>query len=144
MYCYNKCSVALPHDAELVCSMCLWYFLVMLTYFIINCTIDYQVCVFWCQVYQVWLLRMHVESWGKPGDSISVLKTLPHKLDIKRHSPNFLYNWGKLKWLTLHSIITPFDIFEILFENIMENGAFALWPFSIIFSKAKEQMLHFP
>ena len=38
--------------------------------------------------------------------------------------------------LTLFFIIAPFDAFEIsyLFENIMENGAFA----------QKEQMLHFP
>ena len=38
--------------------------------------------------------------------------------------------------LTLHSIITPFEAFKIsyIFEDIMENGAFALL----------EQMLHFP
>ena len=38
--------------------------------------------------------------------------------------------------LTLYSILMPFDAFEISFiwENIMENGAFALL----------EQMLHFP
>ena len=35
--------------------------------------------------------------------------------------------------LTLYFIVTPFNAFEI-FENIMENGAFALL----------EQMLHFP
>ena len=31
--------------------------------------------------------RMHVESFGKPRDSTSVLETLPGKLDMKRHSP---------------------------------------------------------
>ena len=39
--------------------------------------------------------------------------------------------------LTLYSIIAPFDAFEIsctVFENMMENGAFALF----------EKMLHFP
>ena len=36
-------------------------------------------------------LRAHVESPGKPGDSTSVLKTLPGNLDIKRHSPTILY-----------------------------------------------------
>ena len=49
-------------------------------------------------------LRTHVESLGKPRDvnkrsqsiaclamSTSVLKTLPGKLDIKRHSPGILY-----------------------------------------------------
>ena len=43
-------------------------------------------------------LRMHVELLGKPRDvskclviSTSFLKTLPGKLDIKRHSPSTLY-----------------------------------------------------
>ena len=36
-------------------------------------------------------LRTHVESLVKPRDSTSVLKDLPGKLDIKRHSPSFLY-----------------------------------------------------
>ena len=36
-------------------------------------------------------LRTHVESLGKLAMSTSVLKTLPGKLDIKRHSPSILY-----------------------------------------------------
>ena len=36
-------------------------------------------------------LRTHVESLGKPRDSPSLLKALPGKLDIKRHSPSILY-----------------------------------------------------
>ena len=37
-------------------------------------------------------LRTHVESLGKPCDvSTSILKALPGKLDIKRHSPSILY-----------------------------------------------------
>ena len=35
--------------------------------------------------------KMHVESLGKPRDSTSILKALPGKLDIKRHSPSILY-----------------------------------------------------
>ena len=35
--------------------------------------------------------RTHVESRGKPRDSTIVLKALPGKLDIKRHSPAILY-----------------------------------------------------
>ena len=35
--------------------------------------------------------RMHVESLDKPCDSTSILKALPGKLDIKRHSPCILY-----------------------------------------------------
>ena len=44
-----------------------------------------------------------------------------------------------MKYFYPYSIITPFDAFEIhVFENIMENGAFALGanvPFCIKFSK---------
>ena len=40
--------------------------------------------------------RMHVESLGKPCDSTSVLKVLPGKLDIKRHSTSILYVVGRL------------------------------------------------
>ena len=36
-------------------------------------------------------LITHVKSLNKPGDSSSVLKALPGKLDIKRHSPSILY-----------------------------------------------------
>ena len=38
-------------------------------------------------------LRTHVESLGKPHDFKSVLRALPGKLDIKRHSPSILYLW---------------------------------------------------
>ena len=41
-------------------------------------------------------LRTHVESLGKPRDSTSVLKALPGKLDIKRHSPSIsLFTGGR-------------------------------------------------
>ena len=36
-------------------------------------------------------LRTHVESLGKLAMSTSVVKALPGKLDIKRHSPSILY-----------------------------------------------------
>ena len=35
--------------------------------------------------------RTYVESLGKHRDSASILKALPGKLDIKRHSPSILY-----------------------------------------------------
>ena len=35
--------------------------------------------------------RTHVESLWKPDESTSVLRALPGKLDIKRHSPSILY-----------------------------------------------------
>ena len=40
--------------------------------------------------------RMHVELLGKPRDSTSVLKALPGKPDIERHSPSILYFPGPL------------------------------------------------
>ena len=39
-------------------------------------------------------LRTHVESLGKPGNVNNLLKALPGKLDIKRHSPSILYIWS--------------------------------------------------
>ena len=39
-------------------------------------------------------LRTPFESLGKPRDVNSVLKALPGKLDIKRHSPSILYIHG--------------------------------------------------
>ena len=36
-------------------------------------------------------LRTHVESLCKPRGSTSILKTLPGKFDIKRHSPSIFY-----------------------------------------------------
>ena len=52
-----------------------------------------------------------------------------------------------LFWLKIYPIITPFDAFEIsyIFEDIMENGAFApseqMLHFSIIFTKAFKTLL---
>ena len=40
------------------------------------------------------VLRRHIklfESLGKPRDSTNILKALPVKFDIKRHSPSILY-----------------------------------------------------
>ena len=42
-------------------------------------------------------LRTHVESLGKPRDVNIVLKALPGKLDIKRHSTSILYVWCNAK-----------------------------------------------
>ena len=36
-------------------------------------------------------LRTYIESRDKPRDSTDVLKDLPDKLNIKRHSPSSLY-----------------------------------------------------
>ena len=52
---------------------------------------------------------------------------------------NFIIGLSNIieEFVTLYSIIMPFDAFEIsctVFEKFMENGAFALL----------EQMLHFP
>ena len=52
-----------------VCGLYLWYFLIILTYYFWECLLT---------------------SRGLPSDSICVLKALPGKLDIKRHSPGIL------------------------------------------------------
>ena len=39
-------------------------------------------------------LRTHVESLSKPRDIYKRSQNLPGKLDIKRHSPSFLYLYG--------------------------------------------------
>ena len=62
------------------------------------------------QVYQAQLqecmlnrsARMHVESFGKPRDSTSILKDLPDKLDIKRHSV-FSMDWKSSTAALLYS-----------------------------------------
>ena len=41
-------------------------------------------------------LRTHVESLGNLAMSTNVLKALPGKLDIKRHSPSSLYIYDKI------------------------------------------------
>ena len=40
--------------------------------------------------------RMHVKLPDKPHDSTSILKALPGKLDIRRHSPSILYISARL------------------------------------------------
>ena len=39
------------------------------------------------------VLRMHVESLGKPRDVNKRSQSLAGKLDVKRHSPIILYVW---------------------------------------------------
>ena len=40
MYCYYKCFVALPHGVVGWSAVCFWYFLIILTYFLINVNIS--------------------------------------------------------------------------------------------------------
>ena len=53
--------------------------------------IEYQVRVFWYQVYQAQLWERMLNRSASLAMSTSVLKALPGKLDIKRHSPSILY-----------------------------------------------------
>ena len=52
---------------------------------------EYQVRVFWYQVYQARLWERMLNRSASLAMSTSVLKALPGKLDIKRHSPSILY-----------------------------------------------------
>ena len=47
--------------------------------------------LFWCKVYQAWLWERMLNRSASLAMSTSVLKALPGKLDIKRHSSSILY-----------------------------------------------------
>ena len=57
----------------------------------VNWLIEYQVRVFWYQVYQARLWERMLNRSTSLAMSTNVLKALPGKLDIKRHSPSILY-----------------------------------------------------
>ena len=59
----------------------------------VNWKIEYQVRVFWCQVYQAQLWERMLNRSASLAMSTSVLKALPGKLDIKRHSPSIHFVW---------------------------------------------------
>ena len=52
---------------------------------------EYQVSVFWYQVYQARLWERLLTLGGLPSDSTCVLKAEPGKLDIKRSEPGILF-----------------------------------------------------
>ena len=56
--------------------------------------------VFWYQVYQARLWERMLNRSASLAMSTSVLKALPGKLDIKRHSPSILYIWASLAMST--------------------------------------------
>ena len=58
--------------------------------------VEYQVRVFWYQVYQTGLWERLLNLSTSLAMSTSVLKALPGKLDIKRHSPSILYLYGDI------------------------------------------------
>ena len=57
----------------------------------VNWYIEYRVRVFWYQVYQARLWERMLNRSASLVMSTSILKALTGKLDIKRHSPSFLY-----------------------------------------------------
>ena len=57
----------------------------------VNWFIEYQVRVFWYQVYQARLLERMLNRSASLTMSTSVLKALPGKLDINKHSPSILF-----------------------------------------------------
>ena len=75
-------SVPISKLINRIPGLCLLYSLIILTYYF---------CVFWCQVYQARLWERMLYRSTSLTMSTSVLKALPGKLDIKRHSPSILY-----------------------------------------------------
>ena len=58
---------------------------------LVNRQIEYQVCIFWSQFYQAGLRDCMLNRSASLAMSTCVLKALPGKLDIKRHSPSILF-----------------------------------------------------
>ena len=73
-----------------------------------------QVCVFWYQVYQARLWECMLNRPASLAMSTSVLKALPYKLDIKRHSPSILY-------ISTYNIQPIFKLFKTLYP-LLEAG----------------------
>ena len=58
-------------------------------------------------------LRIHVKSFTKPCDSTSVLKALPGKLDIKRHSPSIYYLSSLVALACVHGSVVVESLFSV-------------------------------
>ena len=71
----------------------------------VNWYIEYQVRVFWYQVYQARLWERMLNRSASLAMSTSIPKALPCKFDIKRHSPSILYVLGLKLWH--HLLHTP-------------------------------------
>ena len=80
-------------------------------------------CVFWYQVHQAWLWERMLNHLASLAMSTSVLKVLPGKLDIKRHSPSILYISASLAMLTsvLKTLPDKLDI-KIHSPSILYEG----------------------
>ena len=57
----------------------------------VNWWMEYQVRVFWYQVYQAQLWERMLNRSAGLAMSTCILKALPGKLDIERHSPSIIY-----------------------------------------------------
>ena len=63
---------------------------------------EYQVCIFWYQVYEARLRERMLNRSASLAMSTSILQALPGKLDIKRREPGFLFI-SLPSWFTLQT-----------------------------------------
>ena len=92
-------------------------------------TREYQVHVFWYQVYQARLWERFLTLRGLPGDSTSVLKAEPGKLDIKRREPGNLFISLFIFSLFKLAIMTSFSIFALIQRHLWHlKSATSSWP----------------
>ena len=87
----------------------------------VNWLIEYQVRVFWYQVYQARLWERTLNCSASLAKSTSVLKALPGKFDIKRHRPSFLYLLFLSKHLEEGRHITVISIKQLNFMPLFQS-----------------------
>ena len=75
--------------------------------------IEYQVLVFWYQVYQARLWESMLNRSASLAMSTSILKALPGKLHIKRHSPSILYQFVECEQWRCRTACTVWPTFFI-------------------------------
>ena len=86
----------------------------------------YQVPVFWYQAYQAQLWECMLNRSASLAMSTSVLKALPGKLDIKRHSPSILYFYTYPE-----SIPFSHHSWQLSSANLTANTLAQLWEFML-------------
>ena len=120
----------------------------------VNWSIEYQVCTFWYQVNQAGPWQRLLNRSASLAMPTSVLKALPGKLDIKRHSPSTVtyirvtrhsifqlhrYVGADITWLTPGA---PFIVYTQNSDAAWETAAFIGTLKSVLRNKYRS-LLHF-
>ena len=81
---------------------------------------EYQVRVFWHQVYQARLRERMLNRSASLAMSTSVLEALPGKLDIKKHSPSILCTPGSMSPAYFFSRLFTYNVTTFR-SNFIDN-----------------------